>query len=139
MNRYRLDTNVLIRFVTHDDPAQAAQADALFQRACDGNCLLLLDKVVLVEAVWVLQSAYHQPRDHIAEVLGKLIIKPGIRCEDGPVTLDALYRYKQTNLDIVDCLLAAHSAAEGDTIATFDSDFKAFTDVTLWDQEKKVG
>ena len=135
MIRYRLDTNVLLRFMTHDDAAQADKADALFERAAAGDCLLLLDKIVLTEAVWVLRTAYDQPRERIAETLGKLIIKPGIRCEGGPVTLDALYRYKTTNLDIVDCFLAAQSAAEGDAVATFDTGFARFPDVQLWDPE----
>jgi len=49
------------------------------------------------------------------------------------VTLDALHRFKQTKLDIVDCFLAAQSAAEGDVMATFDTGFRTFTDVQLWD------
>lgn len=134
MIRYRLDTNVLIRFLTHDDEEQAAKADGLFQQAAEGGGLLILDKIVLVEAVWVLSSVYDQPRDRIAESLGKLVVKPGIRCEDAQATLDALYRYKQTKLDIVDCFLAAQSVAEGDTIATFDKGFEKLQDVQLWGQ-----
>lgn len=135
MIRYRLDTNVLVRFLTHDDAAQAAKVDMLFQHAVDGRCLLILSKIVLVETVWVLHSVYDLPRDRIAESLGKLVIKPGIRCEEGQITLDALYRYKQHNLDIVDCFLAAQSAAEGDAVATFDKDFGKFPDVQLWNHE----
>ncbi len=133
MIRYRLDTNVLIRFLTHDDAAQAAKADALFQEAADGDCLLILDKIVLVEAVWVLGSVYDQPREKIAESMAKLLIKPGIRCEDAQASIDALYRYKQTKLDIVDCFLAAQSAADGDAVATFDKGFGRFEDVQIWD------
>ena len=133
MIRYRLDTNVLVRFLTHDDAAQTLKVDTLFQKASDGNCILILSKVVLVDTVWVLSSVYEQPHDRIAESLGKLVIKPGIRCEDGQVTLDALHRFKQTELDIVDCFLAAQSAAEGDVMATFDTGFRTFTDVQLWD------
>ena len=137
MIRYRLDTNVLIRFLTHDDATQGAKADSLFRQATQGDCLLLLGKVVLVEAVWVLLSVYDQPRDRIAESLAKLVVKPGIRCEDGQVTIDALYRFKETKMDIVDCFLAAESAAQGDVIATFDKGFDKFSDVPLWDHEEK--
>jgi predicted nucleic-acid-binding protein len=137
--RYRLDTNVLVRFLTHDDMAQAAKADALFQQAAQGHSLLFLGKIVLVETAWVLQSVYEQPRNRIAESLAKLVVKPGIRCEDGQVTIDALYRFKETNLDIVDCFLAAESAADGDAVATFDKAFSKFSDVQLWDHEEKTG
>ena len=135
MIRYRLDTNVLIRFLTHDDTVQARQVDELFEQAATGKCLLILRKIVLIEAVWLLMSVYGQEREAIAGTLAKLVVKPGIRCEDGQVTIDALYRYQQTNLDIVDCFLAAESAAEGDVIATFDRDFTKFPDVQLWNPE----
>ena len=132
MIRYRIDTNVLIRFLTHDDRKQAKKADALFQQAAEGRCLLILDKIVLVESVWVLGAVYDHPRETIAECLAKLIIKPGIRCEEAQTMIDALYRYKQTKLDIVDCFLAAQAAAEGDMVATFDKGFGKFDDVQRW-------
>lgn len=132
MIRYRLDTNVLIRFLTHDDAGQAAKTDALFKKAAEGACLLILDKIVLIEAVWVLGSVYDRPREKIAESLAKLVIKPGIRCEDAQATIDALFRYQQSKLDIVDCFLAAKSVAEGDTVATFDRGFGVFEDVQVW-------
>ncbi len=135
MIRYRIDINVLIRFLTHDDRKQAKKADALFQQAADGQCLLILDKIVLVETVWVLGMVYDHPRERIAESLAKLIIKPGIRCEEAQTMIDALYRYKQTKLDIVDCFLAAQAAAEGDAVATFDKGFGKFDDVQLWNHK----
>jgi predicted nucleic acid-binding protein len=135
LTRYRLDTNVLIRFLKLDDPAQAKRVKRLFTQAANGECLLLLDRVVLIEAVWVLRSVYDDEREKIAEALAKLVIKPGIRCEDGPVTIDALYRYQMTTLDIVDCYLAAQAAAEGDALASFDKALgKAFDDVASWDR-----
>jgi predicted nucleic-acid-binding protein len=137
--RYRLDTNVLVRFLTHDDLTQAAKVNALFQEASDGGCLLILSKIVLVETVWVLRSVYNTPHERIAESLGKLVIKPGILCEEGQMTLDALNRYKQTNLDIVDCFLAAQSAAEGEVVAAFDTGFGMFSDVQIWDHEAAKG
>jgi len=137
--RYQLDTNVLVRFLTHDEPTQTAKVNALFQKSADGGFLLVLSKIVLVETVWVLRSAYNKPHERIAEILGKLVIKPGIQCEESQTTLDALDRYKQTKLDIVDCFLAAQSATEGDSVATFDAGFGMFSDVQLWDHEAATG
>lgn len=136
MTRYRLDTNVLIRFLTHDDPQQATQADALFRDAEEGRCVLVLDSIVLVEAVWVLATVYNRPRKEISESLARLVVMPGIRCKEARVTLDALSRYQQSDLDIVDCFLAAQSAAEGDAVATFDRGFRCWADVLLWDGGK---
>ncbi len=133
MIRYRLDTNVLIRFFKLDDAKQSKRVKALFEQAAAGQCLLLLDRVVLIETVWVLRSVYQDEREPIAKALANLMVKPGIRCEDGPITVDALYRYQTSSLDIVDCYLAAQAAADGDSLATFDRALgKAFDDVTLW-------
>lgn len=135
MKRYRLDTNVLIRFMKLDDARQSKRAQALFADAANGECMLLLDRAVLIETVWVLRSIFSDERGPIAQALAKLVVKPGIRCEDGPVMIDALYRYRTTTLDIVDCYIAAQAAAEGDTLATFDKALsKAFEDVSLWGQ-----
>jgi predicted nucleic-acid-binding protein len=136
LKRYRLDTNVLIRFLKLDDPAQSLRVKALFQQASEGECLLLVGRVVLIETVWVLRSVYGDQRETIAEWLAKLVIKPGLRCDDGPITVDALYRYQTTGLDIVDCYLAAQAAAEGDIVATFDRALgQAFDEIAVWDDE----
>ena len=134
MTRYRLDTNVLIRFLTHDDPQQAEDTHTLFRDAEDGRCVLVLDTIVLVEAVWVLSSVYNLPRKKIAESLARLVVMPGIRCKKSRVTLDALARYRQSKLDVVDCFLAAQAVAEGDFVATFDRGFRGWPDVRLWNR-----
>lgn len=133
MIRYRLDTNTLIRFLKLDDPQQSERVIALFQKAARGEVLLVLDRIVLIEAIWVLRSVYDDPREAIAELLAKVATKPGIRCCDGPLTIDALYRYQTSRLDIVDCYLAAQSVADGDVLASFDQGIaKAFDDLTVW-------
>ena len=45
-----VDTNVLLRYLLHDDDLQTAQADAIFNTA---ETILITD-VVLVETVWTL-------------------------------------------------------------------------------------
>jgi len=107
-------------FLKLDDAAQSPLARSLFEQASNGECLLILDKIVIVETVWVLRSVYDDTRERIANVLAKLVIKPGIRCDDAPITIDAIIRYRTSMLDIVDCFLAAQAAADDDAVATFD-------------------
>lgn len=133
MNRYRVDTNVLIRFLKLDDAAQSPLARSLFEQASNGECLLILDKVVIIETVLVLRSVYDDSRERIADALAKLVIKPGIRCDDASITIDAIIRYKTSMLDIVDCFLAAQAAADGDAVATFDQGIRrAFQGLPTW-------
>jgi predicted nucleic acid-binding protein len=66
-----------------------------------------------------------------SNALGKLITSPGVEISDGEIHLDALERYNQSNIDFVDCTIAASAAAEGTLVATFDADFKSFPDVRV--------
>ncbi len=48
-----VDTNVLVRLVTNDHPAQAARAAAVFRAGP-----VFISKSVLLEAEWVLRYSY---------------------------------------------------------------------------------
>jgi predicted nucleic-acid-binding protein len=130
--QFLLDTNVLIRFLVHDDPIQSPQADALFARADRGECLLILTDVAIAEAVWVLCGAYKIDRSAVADSLGTLISKAGIRSPNRDCILDALIRFKSTSCDFLDCYLAAMAVESGNGVASFDRDMRKFKDVTLW-------
>ena len=53
-----LDTNVLVRFLTEDDPAQATRAAALIATFTARGDRCFIDPVVLCELSWVLRGAY---------------------------------------------------------------------------------
>lgn len=53
-----LDTNVLVRYITQDDPQQAEQATRLIETRCAGADPGCIAQIVLCELVWVLSRAY---------------------------------------------------------------------------------
>ncbi len=53
-----LDTNVLVRFLVQDDEIQASKVDQLFASAEQGKETLFIPLLVVLELIWVLQSAY---------------------------------------------------------------------------------
>ena len=120
MKRYFLDTNVILRFLMKDDPDQSPKAAGLFAAADAGECVLAVTRDVIAESEWVLRSYYKVDREAIATQLSELIRRSGLTVPDGGVLLDGLSRYRETNLDIVDCLLAAAASADGCGVATFD-------------------
>jgi predicted nucleic-acid-binding protein len=67
-----LDTNLLVRFVTRDDPAQARRAKALFDRAEERGERFYVPLVVVAEFCWVLRSAYDYPREEVLFALEQL-------------------------------------------------------------------
>jgi predicted nucleic-acid-binding protein len=126
-----LDTNLIVRHLTQDNPKQAHIAGKLFA-ACDrGEIKLVILPAVLAECVFVLESFYRSPREQIGRTLGQLISSPGIEAGDLPVHLNALERYRAGKVHFVDCLVAAFAAAENIPVATFDADFRKFGDVEV--------
>jgi predicted nucleic-acid-binding protein len=67
-----LDKNVVIRYLTHDNPAQSSAADRLM-RSFSPEAPGFLSLVVMVETIWVLESSYNFKRHQIKEVLETLL------------------------------------------------------------------
>lgn len=108
-----VDTNVIVRIVTNDDPEQARRAVALFERE-----RIFIAKTVLLEVEWVLRFSYQLPREVIAPTLRKVIGLPPVAVEDPDEVFIALDGYEQ-GLDFADALhLASSGSAYG--FATFD-------------------
>ena len=72
-----VDTNVVVRFLTGDEPAQAGRARALFEHEA-----VLLLKTVLLETEWVLRRLYQFDSKRIADAFRALIALPLVECED---------------------------------------------------------
>ncbi len=80
-----VDTNVLVRFLTSDNPQQAALAKALF-----GTDQIWIAKTVLLETGWVLRSLYGFDQDAICGAFTKLLGLTNVQVEDEPSIVSAL-------------------------------------------------
>jgi len=129
--RRLVDTNLIVRYLVHDNEKHAKAAGRLFD-ACDrGDLVIVLLPVVLAECVFVLESFYGHARGDIASALGRLISSPGVEIGSASIHLDALDRYRKTKVHFVDCLIAATAATEDMPIASFDRDLRKFNDVRV--------
>jgi predicted nucleic-acid-binding protein len=125
-----VDTNLIVRYLVQDHEKHAKAAGKLFD-ACDrGDVVIVVLPAVLAECVFVLESFYEHPRGDIASALGRLISSPGVEI-DAAIHLDALDRYRKTKVHFLDCLIAATAATENMPVASFDQDFRKFTDVRV--------
>ena len=116
-----LDTNVLVRYLTQDDPSQARKANAVVDRALAGGDRIHIDTVVLCELVWVLRSAYGYDRATVAGTLTKLIEAGQLSVDDRDRLREASHRYAVGRGDFADYVLALRSQSAGcDTTLTFD-------------------
>jgi predicted nucleic acid-binding protein len=128
--RRLVDTSLIVRYLVQDHEKHSKAAGKLFD-ACDrGDVVIVVLPAVLAECVFVLESFYEHPRGDIASALGRLISSPGVEI-DPAIHLDALDRYRKTKVHFVDCLIAATAASEDMPVASFDQDFRKFTDVRV--------
>jgi predicted nucleic-acid-binding protein len=117
-----LDTNVLVRFVTGDDPAQTRRVDALFAAAAATGDRFFVSVIVLCELSWALRGApYGLDREQIAAVLGRILAADLFDIQDRSLVRRALVQYGAGRADFADYLLGQQSRAAGcaDTV-TFD-------------------
>jgi len=129
--RRLVDTNLIVRYLVQDHEKHAKAAGRLFD-ACDrGDVVIVVLPAVLAECVFVLESFYEHPRGDIASALGRLISSPCVEIDGAAIHLDALDRYRKTKVHFVDCVIAATAAIENMPVASFDQDFRKFTDVRV--------
>ena len=72
-----VDTNVVVRLLTGDDPAQAPEAQALFESGP-----IWIAKTVLLETDWVLRSAYGFDESMVRAAIIKLLGLDEVHTED---------------------------------------------------------
>lgn len=114
-----LDTNVLVRYVVRDDPAQTARADALLE-SLDGNDPGFVSLVVLVELYWTLGRAYRYRREQCVAVVAGLTSVPELRVERADVVRSALHQAGQ-GADFADAIITQTAVAAGcASTVTFD-------------------
>jgi len=77
-----IDTNVLVRFLVNDDPRQSKAAKEIFRSAELARGSLFVSSLVLLETIWVLESAYGVGREALVDTLGELLLLPTIEFED---------------------------------------------------------
>ncbi len=113
-----LDTNVIVRVLTNDDPEQARRAGSLL-----ASEQVHLPKTVVLETEWVLRHAYHLDRAVISDSLRKLLGLPTVFAEDPDTVAQALDWYDEA-MDFAEALhLSAAREAGVSSFATFDREF----------------
>jgi predicted nucleic-acid-binding protein len=115
------DTNVLVRLMVEDDEAQTRSARDLLVRATEGGERVLVTDIALCELEWVLEAAYHVPRESILRAIQALCADDRFALQDPARTAGALSRYQAGRGDLSDYLLGLTAHAAGATTTyTFD-------------------
>ncbi len=111
-----VDTNVLIRLVTRDDPKQVAVAEAFVAGGA------WVSHLVLAEAMWVLESVYEVDADGRATAVDMLLNHASLTLQDEDVVAAALKHFRRKpSLSFSDCLILEIGRKMGHlALGTFD-------------------
>lgn len=121
-----LDTNVILRYLTCDDPQKAEACYELFQKAKQGKVELMTCEAVIAEVVYVLSSpsVYNLSREEIRSLLLPIINLKGLRLPQKRLYVRALDIYASQNVDFEDALSIAHMEKRKiKEIYSYDTDF----------------
>lgn len=116
-----LDTNVLVRYLTQDDPDQAARATRIVEQELTEETPGFIGLVVLVETVWVLQRLYRASAEEIRETVTDLLGSRDIVVENRDVVTRALALSRKNSCGFADAIIAASALNAGcDKVISFD-------------------
>ena len=111
-----IDTNVLVRIITNDQPEQVKKAVDLLAMSD-----VFVSKTVLLETEWVLHYLYNKKSEEILEALRTFLGLPNISFEHPQQITQALSWYAD-GLDFADALHLA-SSEKAETFMSFDKKF----------------
>jgi predicted nucleic-acid-binding protein len=111
-----IDTNVLVRLITRDEPRQVAAAESFVAKGA------WISHIVLAEATWVLASVYDLNALEIARAIEMLLNHREFAFQEAEVVSAALERFrKKPSLGFSDCLLLEAARKSGNLpLGTFD-------------------
>lgn len=111
-----VDTNVLVRLLARDDVKQVAAAESFVAAGA------WVSHLVLMEAVWVLDSVYEVAPDAIAAGLDALLDHAQLVVQDADAVVAALVHYRRRPaLGFSDCLILEVARRAGHLpLGTFD-------------------
>ena len=111
--------NILIRYIINDDEIMAAKAD----EAVNSGLLFVLPEV-FAEVVYVLTKVYGIERSDVADSMIELL--DFVSTTSTEIMKTAFQNYRETNLDFVDCILAAYAISDNQQILSFDKKLNNF-------------
>ena len=108
-----LDTNIVVRYLTQDDPRQSQIATQLMEKTLSSDEPGFISLVVLTEIVWVLVSLYFVDRAGVVQVVSGLLTTEQLRVESAELVWRAKRRYEASKADFSDALVVECALAAG--------------------------
>lgn len=116
-----IDTNVLVRYIAQDDPAQSKRASRLIENECSAATPGYISLTALVELVWVSESCYGANRAEIADIVRRVLSIRQLVVQEAETAWKTLRLFESCKADFADCLIERTAATAGcSAVMTFD-------------------
>ncbi len=120
MTRF-LDTNVLVRHFTNDDPVRAPQALALIER---GEETVVTSMMIVFETVFLPERRYKVPKATVRELVWDVLSMRGVHLTGKSLCSQAFDLYVEKNVSFADAYSAVYMQSRDLTeIYSWDADF----------------
>jgi predicted nucleic-acid-binding protein len=126
-----VDTNVLARFFTEDDPDQVPRAEELLQ-SLTPETPGFVSLVSIAELVWILRRRYGWSKIQLIQCLNQMLDSPEFVLEGQTAVTEALRRFTSSKADFADCLIerSGHAGGCHETV-TFDVDASRYAGMRI--------
>jgi predicted nucleic-acid-binding protein len=108
-----VDTNLLVRHLTQDDPAQTAKVARLWAEAAKEGELILLTDIVLCETAWVLTRLYGVKRTDLAAAFEQVLADAQFAFQHRPELQAAVKASRSGKGHFADHLIATLARSAG--------------------------
>ena len=116
-----LDTNIIVRYLTQDDPLQSSKATEIIERRLTEEVPGFVSIVAMVETVWVLDRAYGLPAHKIAAAVERMLQTDVLVIENEQEIFTAMIALKEGQGSFADSVIAALGLRAGCSCTlTFD-------------------
>jgi predicted nucleic-acid-binding protein len=116
-----LDTNILVRYLSQDHPAQSAKATEIVEHQLTAQEPGFISTVAMVETAWALDRAYRLTGREVAAVVERLLQADTIVVENEQQVFTAMVALKEGKGSFADAVIAALGSRAGCSFTlTFD-------------------
>ena len=128
-----IDTNLLVRYLTLDDPEKADAVESLLNKAGSGELYILIPSIVIAELVWVLESFYKMEPVTISELVESVLNTPGLEVDEKESIFAICKTYRNKKIDFIDAWIIEFAKKNKiNTVYSFDKKhFKNLKDIVV--------
>ncbi len=128
-----IDTNILVRHLTEDDPAQLKLVHTLF-KANNQAGAVFISLIVLLELNWVMESCYRWERDKFCNAAEDILRCPQFTVENPLAVRMAVGRCRKGK-DFSDALIGQVGTSRGVKTYTFEKNLKTDSAFIILNQD----